>query len=209
MCPISNQTRPISHGETSWNSGNAPSTPDGKNYYQDLIDQANMVPLTLIFKHYGMHLDPNCKKATCPFRDHKGGRETSASFVYYPETNSFFCYGCKLGGKFAHGSEFISFLEGINRFKAAQKVLSLFSQDVDIDNVYDDVNFSERLEVMLNFSKAVKNFRRNHSSEKSFEFIENYICKSYDKLNDQHKLDNSALARIVEELKTIMDNYHE
>ena len=207
MCSIPSPARSNSYGETSWDSGDSNITTPRKNYNQELIDQANTVPLPFIFKHYGVHIDSSIRKDICPFKSHKGGRESSPSFYYYPETNSFFCFGCKVGGKFAHGVEFISLFEEISRSKAAEKVINLFSQDVDLDNVNDEQNFSERLEMMLDFSEAVKLFRETYLDLDSANYIENIICKTFDRMNDKFTLENDALKKVIENLKIQMKNY--
>ena len=156
--------------------------------------------LSSIFKSYGIRINDNNRRIICPFKKHKGGRESTPSFWYYPETNSFCCFGCRTGGKGSHGCEFLAALEGTTRVKAAYKILSLFSTDVDIDKILDRQDFSERLEIMMDFSNTVREFRQSYLDEKSQTFIED-ICSVYDQHNLKHNPDNVALRRIVEFLK--------
>src|ERR1700684_4389287 len=65
--------------------------------YKELIKKANSVPLPTILKHYGHHIDAYNRYIICPFSFHKGGRENGGSFCYYPDTNTFWCFGCKTG----------------------------------------------------------------------------------------------------------------
>lgn len=195
------------YDETSGEIGNSSKASTGKAFYQDLIQRANTVPLLRIFKYYGLRINEFQKSVICPFKSHKGGRESTPSFSYYPHTNSFHCYGCKVGHEYAHGCEFMAAMEDISRAKAAYKILQLFHDDVDEDGVFETPNFSEQLEVMLEFSNAVRDFRQAFFDEKSVSYIE-YLCWVYDTLNLRHKrLNNEALRRVVGILKEKINTY--
>lgn len=178
---------------------------DGKKLYQRLIKQADSVPITKLFKYYGFNLNDQNRKIICPFSSHKGGRENSPSFYFYPVTNSFWCFGCKVGTRCC---DFVSNMDNISKLTAAKKIIKLFNSDVDEDAVFiDRENFSEKLEIMLDFSNNVRNFRQSNSDVKSLLFIEN-ICMIYDNLNYKHKLSNEALRLVVNQLKEKI-NYYE
>src|SRR5574338_163944 len=202
----------IGYGETSWETGSPSETPAGKVFYEDLIRKANSVPLTQIFKHYNIHVSQYHRTVTCPFRSHKGGRESTPSFNYFPETNSFCCFGCKKGSEWSHGVEFIAYYEGVIKFKAAIKILEIFGDYVSNEDgeFFDYENSEDTLEIMLDFSNAVREFRDTYTDEKSQEFIER-LCKLYDDLyagqNHKRKFKNEALRRAVEILKRIITNY--
>lgn len=207
MRDLSNTTGPVSYGETSWESGDAPEANTGQNRFQELIHQANTVPLTSIFKHYNIRISASNNTIVCPFKSHKGGRERTGSFRYFSETNSFYCYGCKVGGEFAHGCEFVARMEDISRPKAASKILRLFSAEVNEDlDVYEGQDFQEKFEIMCEFSNVVREFRRSFFDEKAHEHIEK-ICRVYDLMNTRHKLDAEAMRRLVDELKEEIKNY--
>ncbi len=207
MRDISNTTGPVSYGETSWETGDSPEAVTGKTQYQELIHQANTVPLMTLFRHYNIRIDAVRCIIVCPFKSHKGGRENTGSFKYFSDTNSFYCYGCKTGGEWAHACEFVARMENIPRHQAAIKILNLFGSEVNEDlEVYEGRNFSERLEIMMEFSNLVREFRTSYSDEKSVEHIEE-ICRVYDTLNFRHNLDNEALRRCIEELKEEIVNY--
>lgn len=178
----------------------------GKKFYQDLIKKADSVPISKVFKHYGLRLDEQNRKIICPFFSHQGGRERSSSFYYYPQTNSFWCFGCKVGIRCC---DFVSNMDKISKVKAAYKILETFKSDVDDDAVLvDRDNFSEKLEIMLNFSNSVRDFRNtnNNNNEKSHLFIED-ICMVYDTINAKHNLNNEALRSVVAQLKESIDSY--
>lgn len=205
----------LSDKDGSFGYGDAPSQ-DGdfassstRDELKKIIGKADSIPLASIFKHLKIPLNHLQTKTTCPFKNHKNGQETTASFNYYPNTNSFYCFGCKMGGEYAHGTQFLATLEGITKSEAAKKILSLFEGEVDVDLiVYNLQNFSERLNTLTLFSNSVREFRLNNFNyPKALDFIENYICLSFDNLNIKYKLDNQALKRTVEELIIMMENY--
>jgi hypothetical protein len=200
------------YGETSWETGDSAKTSPGKVFYQDLINKANTVPLSQILRHYGVCVQSVQCNVVCPFKSHKSGRENSGSFVYYPNTNSFRCYGCQTGHPNAHGCEFIAAMDGISRVQAAHKIIELFSNSVsDIYEILDVQNYSETLEIMLDFSNTVREFRQSHFDEKSQAFIER-MCLVYDDVYVKHhtktkKLSNDAIRRMIQLLKEKINIY--
>lgn len=204
MRDLSNTDGLDGYGETPGETGDSSAPLTGKAFYQDLMRRANSVPLIRVFKHYGLHLNEINRKTTCPFKSHKGGRENSGSFYFYPETNSYCCYGCRLG---SFGCDFVAAMDGIAKSQAAAKIISLFNEDVDEDGALNHEDFSEKLEIMLDFSNTVREFRQSAFDEKSQAYIEQ-ICSAYDTLNMKHKsLNNEALRRIVDELKEKIISY--
>lgn len=206
MCPLSSAAGSDSNSETSGEDGSVAAAFAGKDYYQELISKANTVPITKLFRMYGVRLDEHNKKSTCPFKSHKGGRERTGSFYYYPETNSFFCFGCRIGGQHAHGCEFVAAMDGITKVQAAYKILQLFESDVDEDNIYNPQDFEERLKIMMEFSGTIREFHQTYPTPEAGVYVE-VACKKFDTLNLKHKLDNEALRRIVEQLKEYISLY--
>ena len=210
MRDLSNSAGSFGYGETSGEIRDAATPLTGKAFFQDLIHRANTVPLIRVFKYYGIRLNYH-NKITCPFKSHKGGRERTPSFEYYKDTNSFYCHGCKVGGKSSHACEFIAVMDTITKSKAAYKIINLFSSDIDEDaEVAEGHNFSEQLEIMMDFSNTVKNFRYSYLDKESQVFIEER-CQAYDelcaKLESKHVFDNDALRSIVEHLKEQINFY--
>jgi hypothetical protein len=203
MCPLPDSTRSDSDGSQSGDNRNLAEAFAGKDYYQELINQANTVPLVKVFRHYGIRLDFHNKKVTCPFKSHKGGRERTPSFYFYPDTNSFNCYGCSIGGS---PCNFVAEMEHCTKVQAAQKILQLFESDIDEDNIYTKQDFEERLQIMMEFSEAVREFLQTYPTPHGRVYVE-VACKKYDALNLKHKLDNEALRRTVEQLKEYISLY--
>lgn len=196
MRDISNTTGPIDYGEKPGETGNSPAS--FKNALNEMIQRANAVPILHVFKMYGIRLDVHNRKTTCPFKFHKGGKESTPSFLYYPETNSFYCFGCGTGSR---ASDFVMHMDNSERPKAAAKILEKFNADVDEDLLYEGQNVAERAEIMAEFSNAVLEFRQKYESEHAFKFIE-YLCWVYDRMNLIHTHDNDALrglnARLID-----------
>ena len=175
----------------------------GRDYYQELINRANSVPLIKVLRHYGIRLDPYNRKSTCPFKSHKGGRESTPSFYFYPDTNTFYCFGCKAKSR---PCDFVASMDTCTKIQAAHKLLQLFESDVDEDNIFDRTDFAERLKIMLDFSHTIRDFYQTHSDPEARVYVE-VACKKYDALNLKHKLDNEALRRTVEQLKEYITLY--
>lgn len=201
MFKIPDSAGSSSDSETSGEIGSYAEATPRKTLYQDLIRRADSVPLTKLFSHYNIRVDRYNRKITCPFKSHKNGRESTASFYYYPETNSFRCYGCNMGNPGAHSVELVSVMEGISRYNAALKIIDLFSVDVNNNAIFNErEDYTEKLEIMMDFSNAVKEFRNQHNDAKSEKFIED-MCRIYDDKNARLKLNNNALRHLVESIK--------
>jgi hypothetical protein len=204
MRTLSNTARSDSSSETPGDSGDIAEAFTGKDYYQDLINRANTIPLVRIFKLHHIRLDEYNKKTTCPFKSHKGGRESTPSFYFYPETNTYYCFGCKAG---VRPCDFIAEIDRCTKVQAAHKLLELFGEEVDEDNVYDPQSFKDRLTIMMDFSNTVREFYQTYSTDDARVYIEG-ACKKYDALNLKHqKLDNDALRSIVKQLKDYINLY--
>lgn len=206
MRPISSTTRSDSDGKTPGETGSVAAAFAGKDYYQELIGKANTVPITKLFKMYSVRLDAQNKKTTCPFKSHAGGRERSPSFWYYPETNTFHCFGCHKGPSCC---DFVAEMDRCTKVQAAQKILQLFGSDVDEDNIFDPEDLTERLEIMMDFSNTVREFHQTYPTEEARVYVE-MICEGFDRLNFKHKnLDNDALRRAVERSKDFLSLYRQ
>ena len=203
MCPIPNTARSNSNSETPGETGSVAAAFAGKDYYQELIGKANSVPIAKLFKHYEIRLDSHNRKTCCPFTSHKGGRERTPSFYFYPDTNSFNCYGCNIGGRCC---ELVMHMEHCTKVQAAYKILQMYESDVDEDNIYDPEDFEERLRIMMDFSDTVREFYRNYPTEEAGVYVDQ-ACLKFDTLNLKKKLNNEALARIVEQLKDYISLY--
>lgn len=205
MCELSNSNGSDSDGKTSWEDGDLREAFTGKDFYQTLISQAGSVGLSRVLKLYHVKVPAGVNKITCPFKNHKGGREKTPSFQLFFHTNSFYCYGCT-----SHGNsvDFVAKMDGINKVSAAQKILSLFEANFDEASFLDVQDLDGRMELMIKFSNAVRTFRHSHFDEKSETFIE-HICTIYDRVYAKHKLhnNNEGLESAINKLIYVIDSY--
>jgi len=195
MRKISGRPGSDSNGETQWEDGHS-SAPYAREGYETLIEKANTVALKKIFKSYGVHLDEINKKTICPFKSHKGGRENTASFYFYPETNTYCCFGCRQG---ARPVDFVSYIEGISRSRAAEKIIKNFQKDVCENYSINFDNFNDRISILMDYSNAVRDFRLNNNEIDDFNFIEK-LSSEFDKMNEKYNLTNDALKLVVSKL---------
>lgn len=202
MRQISSTARPLSSSQASGEDRNDTAT-FAREGYQNIVEQANSISIKKIFAMYGLRLDESSRKTTCPFKSHKGGRESTASFYYYPDTNTYFCYGCRQGSQ---PTDFVMYMDSCNKVAAAKKILEHFYSDAEDICQIDRQDFSEKMEIMLQYSSAVRSFHLNHTDEKSFFFIEE-VCKAFDTINKKHDLSNDALKSVVSQLTDTINNY--
>lgn len=172
---------------------------------KDVILKANTVSLINIFKYYNLNLDHANRKIVCPFKHHKNGRENSGSFNFYPDSNSFWCFGCKTG---TTPCDFVANIDDCNRIQAAEKILKQFNSSVIDENFIEKESYQDTVEIMLNFSNNIRKFREKNTSETAFLYIEN-ICKIYDSINAKHNLTNDALNTVITQLLEKVHNYNE
>ena len=172
--------------------------------YRELIEKANAVSLQSLLKLYGITVDECNRKIVCPFPSHKGGRESTPSFYYYPQTNTFWCFGCKIG---VGCCDFVAAKDKISKPRAAQKIIDLFNLKIDQINIKNNLLFTdETLDLLLEFSTLVRDFRDVNKDEKAFLFIEE-ICCAFDTINLKHNLNNSALKFLIDKLKLKIISY--
>ena len=207
MFLLSGRERHAGYGEVQWEDGSAEEYTRNVSSNEELIKLANTVELLSILKYYKVNIES--RKCICPFLGHKGGRETSPSFYFYPDTNSFYCFGCKIG---TMPVDFVSNIANISRIKAAKKILEVFdSQNDKINSNIINNNFNEKLDILLNFSIFVNKKISEHKNNYDFiEKIENIIYV-FDKLNDKYDLDikalNISISKIKEKIEQLSCQY--
>ncbi len=202
MQPISNSTGSDSSSEKSSDFGFTESNTNTKQFYQELVARANTVSMKSIFKSYGLRLDDHIRSCVCPFPKHQ---DDSPSLHYYPATNSFWCFGCKTGTR---PVDFVANMEDISRAKAAYKIIELSSSDSDFsEEAFNLVNYSERLEILIDFSNFFREFIQAHLLDsQSIVHIEK-IAYIFDKMNAKYDLDNFALKALASKLKEKGNSY--
>lgn len=177
---------------------------DNQNTSKALINQANTIDLSLVLKSYNINVDAYSRKSCCPFLFHKSGAENSASFYYYKDSNSFYCFGCKHGGS---TTDFVALSDGITKIEAAEKLLKKFASDPNFDGAEVSKNFITRQKLYLDFSNMIREFIYfNMEDELSLDYAEK-ISLVFDTINQKHNLDNDGLQSLVDKLKIKLCQY--
>ena len=172
---------------------------------KDLILKANSVNFLDIFKKYNVRIDAINNKTVCPFPFHKGGRESTASFYFYPKTNTFWCFGCKTGTTCC---DFVSNMEKINKLIAANHILNQFKTNENYLNINEDQDFEEKFMIIKSFSLNIREFISFYNDEQSLFFIEE-IAQTFDKLIDKYpNLSNDALQSVIKKLNFKIKEYN-
>jgi len=131
--------------------------------------------------------------------------EKTPSFLIYPDTNSFYCFGCGSG---TFTVDLVSLLDSIPKEEAAAKILELFCGD-DYKNIVTVANdFSkEKVDLYFKFSNMIYEF--NKSFEYSSEAItySEKICKVFDDLNTKHNMEPKAITSLIEKLEKYLKKY--
>jgi CHC2-type zinc finger protein len=198
MFALSDTTGYGSYGSTRNQNSDSEATITRKQHYKDLICKANSVPITVLFKYYRLHLDQYNRKITCPLSKHKGGKESTPSFWYYPETNSFWCFGCKTGRS---PIDLVINLEDIPVAKAAYKILDLISEGDDLFESIVQISQNERLQLLVNFSSTIRNLIQINKNDADVISRIEKLTQVFDQMNTKHRLDNEALKSLIERLQ--------
>ena len=198
---VAGSQKPILNGPVKWEDVN-----QYERMFSDvvrLIRQADTVRLDQVCKHYDIEIGGFNLKIVCPFPFHQ---DNSPSFTYYPETNSFHCFGCKSTG----GSvQFVALIESIPKAIAAKKLLEGFESDEDEASPSSFIGSKERESLYLRFSEMVLSFSREHKSEEAAKFI-NGIARAFDyAMNGRGKrsVNIDGIKHTIDRLETLVKEY--
>ena len=180
---------------------NSQPAAQNKSNYQGLIDRANSVSLITVLKYYGYRPDTYTRKIICPFQKHQSGRESTPSLFLYPDKNSFWCFGCSTGRM---PVDFVANKEGMTRFQAALKIIERYGSSLseEMEGYQEPVDYSERLEILMELSTFVREFIFSHQEEPNALSRIETLTFALDRVNSEHTLDNDALTLFIIELKT-------
>lgn len=170
--------------------------------FKNMFRQANTVSLEQIFKYYHLNISENNRKMSCPFKFHQNGREKTASFYFYPETNSFWCFGCKTG---TYPVDFVAGYEDCTRVDAARKILDIFNCIEFDESEEEKENLTAEL---FQFCSYIRDVRFKYNSEKLSLFIES-INENFDDLYNKYNLQDNpnGLKSLMEKTKNKIDNF--
>jgi hypothetical protein len=150
-----------------------------------LAKKANSISLILVAERYGLDLKHN-SKIGCPFPNHKGGRERTASFVFYKETNTYHCFGCKTGKTTI---DFVMNMDNLTRDNSIRFLLNEYNTFLDLENDYDDF-----LDLYVDFSNFVRPMIKD-----GVNIIE-YI-KAFDDIVNTRNLTKIQLEKLIFKIK--------
>lgn len=164
-----------------------------ENNYQDKYKIANAFPLRKLFSLYSLNLINN--KMCCPFHG-----DRSPSFVFYEDTNSFYCFGCSAGSK---PIDFISLKENISKASAIDYILN-------IENFKDSLtltdNKPDQFKYNLIFSEMILSFRKKSNSNEFNEYIEK-LCKVYDDMNLKYDLTEDKHRKLIDKIEKLLAKF--
>lgn len=195
MSSLQNTDRRISSGQ-EW--GEDRGLGNGAQNTKLLIAQANTVSFDSVFRYYGMDLNEYNRKICCPFKFHD---DNSPSFNYYPDTNSFNCFGCKSGGGPVN---FVALYEDISKSSSAKKLIASFESE-EVDPLIF-IKSKEREELQLKFSGMVRGFLQINQTKEALEFMDR-ITHSFDFITQNHKVDLDGLKLIIDKLEKQIKGY--
>ncbi len=110
----------------------------------DRIDIEDVISSHVTLTKAGKNL-----KGLCPFHNEK-----TASFTVYPDTKSFYCFGCGAGGDVL---SFIMRIENLDYVEAVKQAADIAGLALP-DDGYDDSFAKERLRLLNANREAAKNF---------------------------------------------------
>lgn len=157
-----------------------------EKWISDPREDALSCNLESLFKFYGLNIDNHNNKVVCPFKSHKGGMEKTASFVYYSNTNSYWCFGCKQGSSVI---DFVMNYENCSSDHAIEKILNYKNLKFNLIS-----NENKTIENRIVFDLKLK------FSELLHDNPDKDIMKTYDSLIDKYDLDNDSMIYILNKL---------
>ena len=195
MQPIPNKAGTSSNIEPSWEDGGFGGNSSASQNLNDLFERANSVSILDIFKYYGKKCNNN--KMICPFLHHKGGKEGTPSFNVFPETNSFFCFGCQTGGR---PSDFVHYMDSINKVEAANKIIKHFNFSNSLCFDITEYHHAESFEEMISFSNFIRDCHQKYPE--NYSFFEEALS-TFDNLYEKYSLDCEleSLKQLINKLK--------
>lgn len=165
---------------------------------QKLELRAKTIPIIEIMKRYRLQVSYENRKICCPFKNHKSGRESSGSFVVYPETNTFWCFGCKTGRT---AIDFVMNMENISKQNAIYKIVSNYKGSTS--EFVSDPDYKDKFNLTLSLSNYVRE-KISHQPDMINE-IEDILCV-FDKIVNEHKLTIDGVEKVVNTIKSKINN---
>lgn len=198
MRTLSIESRSNNSSETSGENSIASAN---NERFTKLINQANSVDIELIFQYYGVNLDKHNKKTTCPFLKHKRGSEKTPSLYFYPETNSFYCFGCRTGTR---PIDFVSEINNISKIDAAYQIIEMFNTEA-IELVKRPTKNNLDIGIIIDFSSYIRELlKKNIDNDDNFKKIEEASIFFDKMLLKYPEMDNEAVNILIEKISILI-----
>jgi DNA primase len=195
--PDNSRSNSISNPQNAgWNIG-----ADDKDALKDLIARANSANLLEIFTRYDIPIDGyGGKKCCCPLPNHD---DNSPSFYYYTDTNSFFCFGCKMAGR---AVRFVSLMENVSNEEAADKIIQGYETNPNVVS-NNGREHREKQKLMLEFSSIIRSFlQSNRDDPQALEYADR-IAKGFDTITGRNEIQNDGIRKVIDKLKDKLGEY--
>ena len=137
-----------------------------RNFIQELTEKADIESVIspyITLKRSGRNL-----KGLCPFHNEK-----TPSFMVYPESNSFYCFGCGVGGS---AITFVEKMENLDYVEAVKSLAEKFNMTIP-ENGYDDFLAKQRLRLYSANREAAKFFNSQLMLPENKHALDYYIKK--------------------------------
>lgn len=210
MQPLPNTNGFDSESTESSETDSPEQASSGGQSYKSLIHRANSISLKTLFKAYGVNIEESGKNnVICPFPKHqgrnRGQREASPSLYFYPNTNSFWCFGCKVGTK---ATNFVAAMDNSTYIDAAYKIIDHFEAALDGSVTYiPGIDYGERLEILMDFSNCLRDFMQDHVEDPYAIVHAENLTSIFDRHYTKRTLDNKALQLVISKLKDKVNTY--
>lgn len=159
---------------------------------------AKNISISEIINYYDMGTGHKIK---CKFPHHKGGNERTASLYIYEESNSFYCFGCNVGGS---PIDFVSNMESLSVDDSVDYIIS--NLNTELSNIKESKNKSYDIKTFVllsSLSNRIKKLNHIYIDHAYYGQLQE-ITRSLDEILNKNHLSDDAIkfvaSRYLEEL---------
>ena len=144
-----------------------------------------------VFSAYGVEISSR-NKAKCPL--HAGGKERTPSLKIYPESNSWYCYGCSAGGS---AIDFVMLCYGVDELAAARRI----DADFGLGLFRDELSAEDR-------RKLLRQAKQRQADQRAIAEFEEKMRRAYQILTDCRQLLAHDIKAFAPKSAGELDNPH-
>ena len=109
------------------------------NIFADIFDQAkSRLDIFTVVKYYGVQPDNRSYALLCPFHSEK-----TASFTVYADTDSFYCYGCGMGGSVI---DFVMKMFNLTNIDAVKRINADFCLNLPLSEKISEEEYKKSIQ---------------------------------------------------------------